>query len=89
MKVMAIVNGLDLTFGKVYDVVFSYDTVYDLNCDTKRYCRNKNFFIEISDKYLPWCEENGMEVGFESHNEFLFDHGVKPIDLKKLIEGEE
>lgn len=48
MKVKALFTGFDLTEGKIYDVGFEYDTVYELKCDTGTYCRNKNFF-EIID----------------------------------------
>jgi|GEM_PF-2903891 len=44
MKVKSIIDGFDLTKDKIYNVIFEYDTVYELNCDTGRYCRNKNFF---------------------------------------------
>lgn len=44
MKVKAKFTGFDLTEDKVYDVIFEYDTVYELQCDTGTYCRNKDFF---------------------------------------------
>lgn len=44
MQVKSLVNGLDLTEGKIYEVIHEYDTVYELNCDTGRYCRAKEFF---------------------------------------------
>lgn len=44
MKVKALFTGFDLTKGKVYDVIFEQDTVYELKCDTGTYCRNKEFF---------------------------------------------
>ena len=50
MKVKSIVNGFDLTKEKVYEVIFEYDTVYELNCDTGRYCRPKEFFEVVEDK---------------------------------------
>lgn len=50
MKVQSIVNGLDLTEGKIYDVISEYDSVYELQCDTGRYCRAKTFFIVIEDE---------------------------------------
>lgn len=37
----------DLTEGKIYDVIFEYDTVYELKCDTGTYCRPKSFFEVI------------------------------------------
>lgn len=43
MKVKALFTGCDLTEGKIYDVIFEYDTVYELKCDTGIYCRNKKF----------------------------------------------
>ncbi len=47
MKVKALVSGFDLTEGKIYDVIFEYDTVYELECDTGTYCRPKSFFEVI------------------------------------------
>lgn len=47
MEVKALVSGCDLTEGKIYDVIFEYDTVYELKCDTGTYCRPKSFFISI------------------------------------------
>ena len=44
MKVKSLISGFDLTEGKIYEVIFEYDTVYELKCDTGTYCRNKNFF---------------------------------------------
>lgn len=44
LKVRSLISGFDLTEGKVYEVIFEYDTVYELRCDTGVYCRNKNFF---------------------------------------------
>ncbi len=44
MKVRALFTGCDLTEGKIYDVIFEYDTVYELQCDTGQYCRPKTFF---------------------------------------------
>lgn len=48
MKVKALFTGFDLTKGKVYDVIFEYDTVYELKCDTGTYCRDKGFFEIVS-----------------------------------------
>lgn len=44
MKVKSLVTGFDLTEDKIYEVIYEYDTVYELRCDTGRYCRNKDFF---------------------------------------------
>jgi hypothetical protein len=44
MKVKALFTGCDLTENKIYEVLFEYDTVYELRCDTGVYCRNKEFF---------------------------------------------
>lgn len=44
LKVKAIATGCDLTENKIYEVYFEYDTVYELVCDTGRYCRPKGFF---------------------------------------------
>ena len=49
MKVKALVSGFDLTEGKIYDVIFEYDTVYELKCDTATYCRPKTFFEVVED----------------------------------------
>lgn len=49
MKVRALFTGFDLTEGKIYDVIYEYDTVYELQCDNGRYCRDKGFF-EIVDE---------------------------------------
>ena len=48
MKVKALFTGGDLTEGKIYDVIFEYDTVYELHCDTGIYCRPKTFFEVVS-----------------------------------------
>jgi len=50
MKVKALFTGFDLTKDKVYDVIFEYDTVYELQCDTGIYCRNKDFFQVVKEK---------------------------------------
>lgn len=44
MKVKALFTGCNLTKDKIYEVIFEYDTVYELQCDDGIYCRNKNFF---------------------------------------------
>lgn len=44
MKVKALFTGFNLTKDKVYEVISEYDTVYELQCDDGRYCRDKNFF---------------------------------------------
>lgn len=49
MKVKSIVNGFDLTEGKIYDIIFEYDSVYELQCDSGQYCRPKTFFIVVED----------------------------------------
>ena len=49
MKVKSLITGFDLTEGKIYDVIFEYDTVYELKCDTGIYCRNKYFFEIVKD----------------------------------------
>ena len=49
MKVKSLVSGFDLTEGKIYDVIFEYDTVYELECDTATYCRPKPFFEVVED----------------------------------------
>ena len=48
MKVKSLITGYDLTEGKIYEVIFEHVTVYELQCDTGIYCRNKDFF-EIVD----------------------------------------
>lgn len=50
MKVRALYTGLDLTKDKIYEVIHEYDTVYELRCDTGRYCRDKNFFEVVEDE---------------------------------------
>ena len=49
MKVKSLVSGFDLTEGKEYEVIFEYDTVYELKCDTGQYCRPKEFFIIVEE----------------------------------------
>lgn len=49
MKVKALVSGFDLTEGKIYDVIFEHDTVYELECDTATYCRSKTFFEVVKE----------------------------------------
>lgn len=44
MKVKALYTGFDLTENKIYDVIYEYDTVYELRCDSGVYCRPKEFF---------------------------------------------
>lgn len=45
MKVKSLVTGFNLTEGKEYEVIYEYDTVYEIKCDNGGiYCRNKNFF---------------------------------------------
>lgn len=45
MKVKSLITGFDLTEGKIYDVLFEYDTVYEIKCDNGIiYGRNKYFF---------------------------------------------
>lgn len=48
MKVKVLFIGYDLTKGEIYDVIFEYDTVYELQCNIGQYCRPKTFF-EIVD----------------------------------------
>lgn len=49
MKVKAKFTGFNLTKDKEYDVIFEYDTVYELICDEgKIFCRNKEFFEIIA-----------------------------------------
>lgn len=50
MKVRALFSGFDLTEGKIYDVIYEYDTVYELECDTGIYCRDKGFFEIVEEK---------------------------------------
>lgn len=44
MKVKALFNGFNLEEDKIYDVIFEYDTVYEINTGHGIYCRNKEFF---------------------------------------------
>jgi hypothetical protein len=45
MKVQALYTGYSVTAGKIYDVIFEYDTVYELECDDEQiYCRPKGMF---------------------------------------------
>lgn len=44
MLVKSLISGFDLTKGKIYNVIFEYNTVYELECDTGVYCRPKYFF---------------------------------------------
>lgn len=53
LKVRAKFTGFDLTEGKIYTVDFAYDSVYELRCDTGTYCRNKDFFDIVDEKYNP------------------------------------
>ena len=65
MKVRSTVTGYDLTEGKIYDVKWEYDTVYELRCDTGTYCRPKGFFEVVPepkkledmdcDELQPYC----------------------------------
>lgn len=58
MKVIALGTGFDLTEGRVYEVINEYDTVYELNCDSGRYCRPKEFFKVVDAKEGKSPEEN-------------------------------
>lgn len=50
MKVRALFTGFNLTKDNIYDVIFEYDTVYELKCDSGGiYCRNKDFFEIVED----------------------------------------
>lgn len=67
MKVKALFTGFDLTEEKIYEVIYEYDTVYELRCDTGIYCRNKEFFeIVQKDEYCSNCE---------CFNEFIDEDG--------------
>jgi hypothetical protein len=47
MKVQALYTGYSVTAGKVYDVIFEHDTVYELECDDEQiYCRPKGMFTK-------------------------------------------
>lgn len=48
-KIKSLITGFNLTKDKVYDVIFEYDSVYELQCDDGRYCRSKNFFVEVEE----------------------------------------
>lgn len=50
VKARALFTGCDLTEGKIYDVIFEYDTVYELQCDTGQYCRPKTFFEIVEEE---------------------------------------
>ncbi len=48
MKVKSLVTAFNLTEGKIYEVIFEYDSVYELECDDGTYCRPKEFFEVVS-----------------------------------------
>jgi len=48
MKVKALFTGFNLIEGDIYDVIFEYDTVYEVNTGEGVYCRNKDFFIIVN-----------------------------------------
>ena len=50
MKVKSLITGCNLTEGKIYTVIMEYDSVYELDCDDGRYCRNKGFFEIVKDE---------------------------------------
>jgi len=51
MKVKAKFTGVNLTKDKEYNVIFEYDTVYELTCDEgKVFCRDKAFFEIVKEK---------------------------------------
>ncbi len=52
MKVKALFTGFDLTENKIYDVIYEYDTVYELRCDSGVYCRPKEFFEVVKEPAL-------------------------------------
>lgn len=45
MKVKSLVTYANLTEGNIYDVIFEYDTVYEVKCDEEKvFCRPKGLF---------------------------------------------
>lgn len=44
MKVKALFTGFNLVADKIYDIIFEYDTVYEIDTGEGIYCRNKEFF---------------------------------------------
>ena len=49
MKIVAEFDGYGLTAGKEYNIIFEYDTVYEvITDDGKRMCRPKGFFKEVA-----------------------------------------
>lgn len=45
MKVKALITAYGLTEGKIYSVIFEYDSVYDVELnDGRQACRSKSFF---------------------------------------------
>lgn len=48
MKVKAKFTGFNLVENKVYDVIFEYDTVYEIDTGEGIYCRDKGFFDVVN-----------------------------------------
>lgn len=62
MKIKSLITGFELTEGKVYDVLFEYDTFYELECDDGNvYCRNKNFF-SVADEVIDKIDVVGIDL---------------------------
>jgi hypothetical protein len=77
-EVMSKITACGLTAGKIYNVIFEYDTVYELECDGgKVYCRNKGFFCP-----LPPEPELGLYCSYCEHAEEPFTD--VPFDCKYL-----
>lgn len=78
MKVKALFTGLDLTKDKIYEVIHEYDTVYQLQCDTGKYCRDKGFFEIV--------EEGDMTNMGDKNETVLLEHGHSIEELIELFD---
>lgn len=93
MKIKAKFTGADLTEGKVYDVIHEYATVYELQCDTGTYCRNKNFFevVEESVKEEVPSKDRIIDTSYEKETGIPYARmaEIATLAIQGLIEDDE
>lgn len=64
MNVRAIITGFNLTVNSIYEVLYEYDTAYEVRCDNGHvYCRNKDFFIPTEALTFEQMSEEAHDTG--------------------------
>jgi hypothetical protein len=48
VQVKALFTGFNLKEGQIYDVIFEYSTVYEIDTGEGIFCRNKDFFEVVN-----------------------------------------